>query len=927
MSKQLEFFDQASSSTTPTIGNLVASNLKQYANDAAYEAAESGAPTEGNIYYNTTDNVIRYYNGTSWISVVDDSTAQTISNKIIDGTSATGTNTVTTDALDVNYNNGTSGLTATDTQAAIDEVEGRVDTNETDISTNQTDIGNLETLSGASGATTHPPFTGTTIPDSSNTTEALQALETETELKLDASEKGAANGVAELDGSGKVPASQLPTSLMEYEGDWNADTNSPTLSNTDTGLTGTVYRVTTAGTTDFGAGNITFAVGDWVYNNGSTWEKSIETTLPDTDALPEGSTNLYYTEGRVTANTSVTANTAKVSADGSIDTHSDVDTTTVAPVIGQSLTWDGSNWVPGEGGGGGIGFNYVKNADAEIDTADTGTSANVTIAQSAVTPLRGTNSFEVTFSNIATTADYVEFDLNAIDIPDLGKDLITTFDYSSDSGVSTGDFEVFIRDVTAGTDTKISDLVATGGIAIGGSLLGKYQLDSTNTDYKIRIKPTFSFGTQRKLKIDNIIANTDSVVPGYIGSEWQAWTPTGTWTANTTYTGFRRRVGDTAEFTVKMAFTGTPTPSTILYVNLPSDITADSTKIENGNVVGNALIAALNYGSTDLGDGNVGIDVPGNRVIVRIEDDAQASNNDLRNTTPSDPAAIVSGDAIFIRFSVPVEGWKATNLISTTENMFKNQIAEEDDASLSHTSSGSWVDTSITFTPEVTQRYIVSGGATFAGNATGERGLELVDSSNTRIDVSQFSNPGSTSVSNFVFTAIPELTKGETYKIRAFQSSGGTLAVTDIKFYFAAWKDTSVFSVYGESELIESHVSGGAWPVASNVAFDITSITVPAGEWDISFVSGGGTGATSATGNLRFFVGTISGNNISEFVQGDSGIASVSSGIYSQNNCNNPLYNVTPNVTTTYYLKAWSDVGGTAGFTYYPSKISARKIK
>ena len=83
----------------------------------------------------------------------------------------------------------------------------------------------------------------------------------------------------------------------------------------------------------------------------------------DTDALPEGSTNLYYTEARVNANpnvatntaktgittlqaNSITANSAKVSADGSINSHSDVDTSTATPNNGEALVWDGSNWVP-----------------------------------------------------------------------------------------------------------------------------------------------------------------------------------------------------------------------------------------------------------------------------------------------------------------------------------------------------------------------------------------------------------------------------------------------------------------------------------------------------------------------------------------------------------------------------------------------------
>lgn len=42
----------------------------------------------------------------------------------------------------------------------------------------------------------------------------------------------------------------------------------------------------------------------------------------------------------------VDLNDAKVSADGSVDTHSDVDTTTTPPNVGEVLEWNGTNWVP-----------------------------------------------------------------------------------------------------------------------------------------------------------------------------------------------------------------------------------------------------------------------------------------------------------------------------------------------------------------------------------------------------------------------------------------------------------------------------------------------------------------------------------------------------------------------------------------------------
>ena len=106
-----------------------------------------------------------------------------------------------------------------------------------------------------------------------NTSDANKPVSTATQTALDAkqatSEKGQANGYASLDSGGKVPVSQLPNSIMEYQGVWNASTNSPTLAN-GTGSPGDVYRVSTAGT----ALSLTFEVGDYVIYNGTTWEKS-----------------------------------------------------------------------------------------------------------------------------------------------------------------------------------------------------------------------------------------------------------------------------------------------------------------------------------------------------------------------------------------------------------------------------------------------------------------------------------------------------------------------------------------------------------------------------------------------------------------------------------------------------------------------------
>lgn len=136
--------------------------------------------------------------------------------------------------------------------------------------------------------------------------------QTQLDAKIDASEKGAALGVATLDAGGKVPVGQLPSSIMEYKGTWDASTNTPALAD-GVGDTGDVYRVSVAGTQDLGNGPISFSVGDYVIYNGVEWEKSDTTdavasvngytgiVVLVSDDIAEGATNLYFTDARAQA--------------------------------------------------------------------------------------------------------------------------------------------------------------------------------------------------------------------------------------------------------------------------------------------------------------------------------------------------------------------------------------------------------------------------------------------------------------------------------------------------------------------------------------------------------------------------------------------------------------------------------------------------
>jgi hypothetical protein len=145
--------------------------------------------------------------------------------------------------------------------------------------------------------------------------------------KINLTEKGANNGVATLDSGGKIPAAQLPNTVMEFKGQWNASTNTPTLAD-GVGNAGDVYRVDVAGTQDLGSGPISFDVGDWVMYSGTVWQKATNSNsvvsvngqqgvvVLDSDDVAEGSSNLYFSDERAQdAVGTILVNTASVQLD------------------------------------------------------------------------------------------------------------------------------------------------------------------------------------------------------------------------------------------------------------------------------------------------------------------------------------------------------------------------------------------------------------------------------------------------------------------------------------------------------------------------------------------------------------------------------------------------------------------------------------
>lgn len=182
-----------------------------------------------------------------------------------------------------------------------------------------------------------------------------------TAASLDA---GVANGVATLDSGGKVPVSQIPQlGDLNYQGSWNASTNSPTLTSS-VGTKGYYYVVSVAGSTNLN-GITDWQIGDWAVFNGSVWQK-----IDNTDAVT--SVNGYT--GTVVLTQSDIGGTVAIANGGTGQTTANAAFNALAPSqtgnTGKYLTTDGTNtsWATNAGGDVVGPSSATDNALARFDT-------------------------------------------------------------------------------------------------------------------------------------------------------------------------------------------------------------------------------------------------------------------------------------------------------------------------------------------------------------------------------------------------------------------------------------------------------------------------------------------------------------------------------------------------------------------------------
>jgi hypothetical protein len=234
----------------------------------------------------------------------------------------------------------------------------------------------------------------------------------------------------------------------------------------------------------------------------------------------------------------------------------------------------------------------------------------------------------------------------------------------SGSGNFTGTWTVGSNLIGSGSGQFSNGLsiMAQNGLRLYDTDNGQYTelkaTGSVTTNYVLSLPPAQGSGYQSLVNDGSgnlywsypVVANITNT---------ESWTPTGSITVNSTYTGKKWYHGDRGHYEATITMSGSGNGGNVT-INLPSGDTIDTSKLDTsaGAILG---IADLYDSSSGTGDKSLkGMVQPSTTTSVQISmiDESSGSSHytDTVYVTGNYPVALAAGDVIHIKFDVPLVG-------------------------------------------------------------------------------------------------------------------------------------------------------------------------------------------------------------------------------------------------------------------------------
>lgn len=493
------------------------------------------------------------------------------------------------------------------------------------------------------------------------------------------------------------------------------------------------------------------------------------------------------------------------------------------------------------------GLNAYADAASETPTDGTGGSANVTVTTNTTTELRGTSNQR--FSKDAADRQGEgwswDFTLARAD-HEGGKPIFITFRYETSANYADGDVRLFVYDKDATTLLNVVSLTNDGSLSASSDptlFTGVFYPNSSNDDYRLIWHVTSTNASAYDIDIIDLKVGPEVLVPGAIITPWVSVTPTFTGLGTVTSIECEtRRVGSDLQMRAKFT-TGTPT-ATEMRVSLVHQgvaVTSAGTSI----IPTIQTAGVLNFGTASAAVPSTG--------SVLIEPSVGYFTFGFRDATSSaivkrnGSALAGSSETLTFFASAPIADWQPSAALSTTDALYSTVYAKAtgNPASVSagniiifptstDNPQGAYSTSTGRFTAPKTGRYLMTGFCN-SGNAGVTVAAYVNGVSNTNVGQSD-------SNGQFTFSGTFNLNQGDLLDLRP----GNTLDVTGGSISFVQIPDFSIFSVYGNFDLVTA-TSAQATPGSSGIYVTMTSnsLTLPPGTWRLFgsgvWTSSGGT--------------------------------------------------------------------------------------
>lgn len=388
-------------------------------------------------------------------------------------------------------------------------------------------------------------------------------------------------------------------------------------------------------------------------------------------------------------------------------------------------------------GNGSSGVNYVDDIFAGdslsgVNTYNDGASATptdgtggvvtgLTTALNSTTPLIGSSSlrFSKDGSNRQGEGWSYDFQIDRQSY-ETSNALYIQFYYRTSANFASSDMRVFVYDKDSATLLTVQDISNNSGNILAATgdaqFTGVFYSTSGNNDYRLIWHIASTNASAYDVDLDNITVSPNTSQPGAIVTEWAAFTPTGSWTTNCTYSGYKRRIGDSEECQVLITLTGAP-DSTGLTINAPNSV--DYNKLPGGQAFDKAWLGTgyFNDSSSTVYQGGYVQPTSSANVFRVTYEVASGTNTTTSPVTQAAPFTFGNGDFVALTFRYPVQNWSASAALSATEIMFSTcRVLAVNTAG---TSIGDGATVDIPFATETVDNLGAYDGTTFTAPRAG----------------------------------------------------------------------------------------------------------------------------------------------------------------------------------------------------------------